>query len=352
VIRAGRRALLLAAVTSGFATAATAPATGDEGPTVVLLQPTTSPKAVAGALVRVKGELAAEGFQVEVVSASIEPDVRASLERLAPAQAAVATVAVLPGVDPNTAEVWVVDRVTGKTVVRRVTVEVDSLRASEVLAVRAVELLRASFLELAIGEGRRTTSPTLPATPSVVRRWVAEGLESEPRWGWGVELGGGVVGSFEGLGPAFLPLARLEASFRGRYLVRLTGAGFGPPTTVAVPSGRAEISQELILADGAFVFRHGRRLQPVLVIGAGAMHIAAEGIVSFPYAGRSDQRWAFAAAAGAGIRLHLHRRFELAVEADAVGVWPHPVVRFFNDEVARGGRPSLLGGVTLIGWLL
>jgi hypothetical protein len=346
-------AALLAALLAGTSqvhAAATPPA----GPTVVLLQPATSPHAVSGALVRVRGELSAEGFEVLVVTASIGPDVRGSLERSIPSRDAVATVAVVPGEDPGTTEVWVVDRVTGKTVVRRVSVEVDSPRASEVLAVRAVELLRASFLELAIGEGRRPPpgQAALPATPPVVRRWVAEELEGTRRWDWGVEVGGGVVGSFERLAPAFLPLVRVEAAYRGRYVARVSGAGFGPPAEIALPSGRAEVSQQLALAEGAIVFRTGRRLQPMLTLGAGVLHFAAEGIVAFPYTGRSGERWAFAASAGAGVRLHLHRRFELAIEAGAIGAWPYPVVRFFDTEAARAGRPSVMAGLTLIGWLL
>jgi hypothetical protein len=328
------------------------------GPTVVLLQPATSPRAVAGALVRVRGELSAEGFEVVVVTESIGPDVRGSLERSAPARDAVATVAVVAGADLGTTEVWVVDRVTGKTVVRRVSVQVDSPRASEVLAVRAVELLRASFLELAIGEERRPppgpATATLPATPPVVRRWVAEELEPTRRWDWGFELGGVVVGSFEHLGPAFLPMVRVEAAYRGRYVARLSGAGFGPPAEVTLPSsaGRAEVSQQLALAEGAIVFRAGRRFQPMLTLGAGALHFAADGIVTSQYTGRSNARWAFAASAGAGVRLHLHRRFELAIEASAIGAWPYPVVRFFDTDAARAGRPSLMAGLTLIGWLL
>src|SRR5665213_2347834 len=49
-------------------------------------------------------------------------DVRASLERVSPASmgAATALVAVIASAEPGSAELWVIDRVTGKTVVRRV----------------------------------------------------------------------------------------------------------------------------------------------------------------------------------------------------------------------------------------
>jgi hypothetical protein len=43
------------------------------------------------------------------------------------------------------------------------------------------------------------------------------------------------------------------------------------------------------------------------------------------------------------------RRFELGIEVHALVAEPYPVIHFFETEVARAGRPSLLGSVTLLG---
>ena len=57
-----------------------------------------------------------------------------------------------------------------------------------------------------------------------------------------------------------------------------------------------------------------------------------------------------AADAGVGLRMPLRpRRVELGVEVHALVAEPYPVVRFFETEVARAGRPSLLASVTLLG---
>jgi len=125
-------------------------------PSVLLLRRPSAPPHVAEALVRLSGELAAEGFTAEVREAALGADVRADLDRLAPTVTATAIVTVVPGNDPASAELWVLDRVTGKTVVRRVRADAKGTsRSAEVLSVHAVELLRASFLEL-IGSTTQT----------------------------------------------------------------------------------------------------------------------------------------------------------------------------------------------------
>ena len=43
------------------------------------------------------------------------------------------------------------------------------------------------------------------------------------------------------------------------------------------------------------------------------------------------------------------RRVELGIELHALIAQPYPVVRFFDTEIARAGRPSLLASVTLLG---
>ncbi len=201
-------------------------------PRVVLVRPAAAPPSVSEALVRMRGELLAAGFDAEVMDLPLGADVRASLERLAPPAAAgkstTALVAVVPSADPGTAELWVIDRVTGKTVVRRVSAPpaADPTRVAEILAVRAVELLRASFLELAIAPPAAETGGTTeaaapaPAAP-VVERWATAPLE-ERDWTWAIEAGGGTAKALRGPWNQFLPVARLERAF-GQPVVRAAG---------------------------------------------------------------------------------------------------------------------------------
>ena len=152
-------------------------------PKVILIRPPAAPAAVTEALVRLRGELVAAGFDAEVTELTLGADVRASLEKLAPPSggSATALVAVVASADPGSADLWVIDRVTGKTVVRKVNASgTDAPRVAEVLAVRAVELLRASFLELAIAAPPASAEAPPPA-PRVVERFATATLE-EADW--------------------------------------------------------------------------------------------------------------------------------------------------------------------------
>jgi hypothetical protein len=72
--------------------------------------------------------------------------------------------------------------------------------------------------------------------------------------------------------------------------------------------------------------------------------------LSAPYIGGNSNGVTAAADAGVGVRMPLRaRRVELGVEVHALLAEPYPVVRFFDTEVARAGRPSLLASLTLLG---
>jgi hypothetical protein len=323
---------------------------------VILLRPPAAPATVSEALVRLRGELMVEGFDAEVIERALGADTRTSLERLAPTMAATALVAVVAGSDPGSAELWVVDRVTGKTVVRRVRSDpAAAARIAEVLSVRAVELLRASFLELAISSRPVTDAvdEAIPPPPAVTR-FATEPL-AEPDWRWAVEAGGGAIGAVsgagDGIGTEFIPVGRIQHAFGPRLCGRVTFAGLGTQARVNTPmGGYANLSQSILLLEALVRFRRGRRLEPIASLGAGTLRLSAEGHETTPYQAESGARWAAAADLGVGVRIPLRpRRFELGVEAHALLAQPYPTVRFFDTEVARAGLPSLLGSVSLLG---
>jgi hypothetical protein len=328
-------------------------------PKVILLRPPAAPAAVAEALVRLQAELTVEGFDARVTDIDLGPDVRASLEKVAPTMAATAVVAVVAGVDPASAELWVVDRMTGKTVTRRVHADPKATaRIAEVLSIRAVELLRASFLELAITSRPAPDVVEVPLpTEPVVTRFVTEPLvEAEPDWTWAVEAGAGGMGALQSVSGGttllaeILPVARVQRAFNARFCARVSFAGLGTQAQVDLPGGYANVSQTSVLAEGLVRFRRGRRLEPVASLGAGILYLTAEGHESAPYIGGNAYRVSAAVDAGVGLRMPLRaRRVELGVELHALFAEPYPVVRFSQSEVARAGRPSMLASITLLG---
>jgi hypothetical protein len=350
-------AFAAAAVSPDAAPAQPLPAAA--APKVILLRPPSVPAAVSEALVRLQAELTVEGFDAQVTDVDLGQDVRASLEKVAPTMAATAVVAVVAAADPASAELWVVDRVTGKTVVRRVPADPKAARIAEVLSVRAVELLRASFLELAITSRPAPDVVEAPLPPPpVVTRFVTEPLEeAEPDWTWAVEAGGGGMGAIQGASAGttllgeLLPVARVQRAFGPRLCARISFAGLGTQAHVNNPrGGYADVSQTIGLVEALVRFRRGRRLEPVLSVGAGFLRVSAEGHEMAPYIGGSSWRLSAAGDVGAGMRVPLRqRRVELGVEIHALIAEPYPVVQFFQMEVARAGRPSLLASVTLLG---
>jgi hypothetical protein len=327
-------------------------------PKVILLRPPSVPAAVSEALIRLQAELTVEGFDAQVTDVDLGTDVRASLEKVAPTMAATAVVAVVAGDDPASAELWVVDRMTAKTVVRRVHADPKAARVAEVLSVRAVELLRASFLELAITSRPAPDVVEVPLpTEPVVTRFVTEELaEAEPDWRWAVEAGGGGVGAVQGASAGttlmgeFLPVARVQRAFTSRWCARVTFAGLGTQAHVDLPGGYADVSQTVLIAEALVRFRRGRRFEPVISLGAGILRVEAEGHETAPRTGLSTWRVSAAVDAGVGLRVPLRpRRVELGVEFHALLAEPYPTVRFFQTDVARAGRPSLLASVTLLG---
>jgi hypothetical protein len=144
-VRRGRSLLvaaapLLLALACAFARTARA---DKPRPTVVIVCP---PDDRFG--LRVRAELEALGFKTVVTGEEAAPASRASLEGAARRAHAIAAIRGVPadgGVD-----VWIADRVTGKTVLRHVEGEPASADREAALAIRAVELLRASMLETSL----------------------------------------------------------------------------------------------------------------------------------------------------------------------------------------------------------
>jgi hypothetical protein len=322
----------------------------------------------AEATVRVRGELVAAGFDVQVIDAPPGEDIRTALEQAASGPEVEAVVAILgeerrTGAKTDSAELWVIDRVTGKTVVRRVDTEPGSLRSAEMLSIRALELLRASFLEVALGGAAVRTQKAVPAPPPPVEvtRWTREALQEADsnELNWAVEAGAYVLGSIDGnqgLPPSVIPLLRLDRRLGESFMARLTVAGLGTRPHVADQmTGSADIAQRLGLLEAVLRFRAGKLIQPFLSLGGGALQIVASGrsVNSNLYtAAQPDPtRYCVVGNAGVGLRFPLQRRFEVIVELQVELARPYPVIQINQMPVATEGKPTLLGSLTMAAWM-
>ncbi len=292
----------------------------------------------------VRAELQGLGVDVIVLRPPAEASSqRAPLEKAARNVGAIAAVRLVAS-NEGKAEVWVVDRVTGKTVVR----ELDSLGtgASDTsVAVGTVELLRASLMELHSGEpshGEVRASPKVQALalPVVSGRAPIPSATSTPRAALSVSAGADV--GLGGLGASFDARLGLWVRLGSAFGVRALGGATVAPARTMTYEGAVDSRLQLVgaalvydLADaaGAWV--------PELSIGLAGVHVTATGTAAPPYAGTNADQWFTTPFAGIGLAYSFIRG--LRVRADGLAGWALPAARVRTPagEVAAWGRPAV-----------
>jgi hypothetical protein len=328
------------------------PAHADLKVSVLLLRPVPTTPAMEESIVRIRSELAAGDFDVTVSdcpAADFSQGSRLLLERSEKAGTPSAALAVFGDLEAGTAELWVADRISGKAVVRRLEVRTSEDRPiSEVLAIRAQELLRARLVEV-LTEDEERPSPPVGIAPQVSRS--AEHADASARpWRFGAEIGLSSLGGWGGIGPALAPAARVRLAIGNRLWARLTALGLGTRPEVTSRIGSARVGQDLLLLECVASPLPGRRLRPVLSLGLGAERFAVDGAAKLPsYQGESNVRWFFAGDVGLGLSLRLGAHWELQLEAHALVALPRPEVRFFDQDRAKASQPTLLAILTLAG---
>jgi hypothetical protein len=300
---------------------------------------------MAEAIVRIRGELSSEGFLVEVMEG--ESESRGWLEQLARTRQADAVVALLGSQAPDSVEVWVIDRVTDKSVVRRIPFEPQSDHVPKTIAIHTLELLRASFLEIAL-----TSRPSeATSIPPVIARFADSGRQASRPSRFGVEVGGAAVVGFGNLGPAVLPLVRLNWALRPWLTGRAAVAGLGTRPSVQSDMGSADVAEEFALLGACYRFGLGWRLHPTVSVSAGILHTRVSGQASPPYRGRDAANWSFLVDASLGAVLPLADRFEISLAVHGQMAEPYPAIRFADSVVATSARPSILPSLTFGVWL-
>jgi hypothetical protein len=334
LLRTGLALVLWTATSTGLAS------------TVLLVRPPNPSSLASEALVRMHGELASAGFDVSFAAAMVGMDARASLEMLASSPGVDAVVAILGDESPDMIEVWVADRLTGGSLVRRTPYHKGGDRDAEVLAIRAIELLRASLLEADMA-GR--TGPEAKPEPVAQVKGPAPEPHGDARFGF--EVGGNLVTSFDGVGPAFLPLLRIDGAIAAWCVAQASIAGLGTRAHVGSPVSSAQISQQFATAGVTIRARARKRVRPAFSLALGALHTSAEGRADWPYDAWTAAKWSFLADLGVGVRLFVVPHYEVAIEAHGQLAEPYPVVRFLDANVASTGRPTLLFTLALVAWL-
>jgi hypothetical protein len=327
-----RRALgpLLGAI---FAIASSAGAA--EPSRVTVVAPAHPDAVVREATTRLRAELLAAGFTVALIEAAPGAEPRASVEAGAGEARPFATIAIVSTEQGAAADVWVGDHLTGKTLVRRVaTGATAEAGLPAALAIRAVELLRASLAEVSA----HPAAPADPAVPPDVARWTSAAAAPEPAppprlprallERLGLELGMAALYGLGDTGGRLAPALRLSYGSASGFAGRL--AITGPTAT-----------DQAALLEVAYGFdRSFRTLAPVLSLGAGAAHTYIEGSGG-PRARRLRTR-ASSAVLGGSVGIAARAADRAAILLDAHLLCTVPTRGALVDAAPAAGKVQLL----------
>ncbi len=322
---------------------------------VAIVRPHTSSPEVAETVSRLRGELFSLGLDVSLAD---RPDTRgldrvdalAWLEQLTGEHRADAVIDILGHDAPVAIDVWIVKKAPRRFEVTRVPAEPNTINVSERLALRAAEAVRGSLLELDLAARPR---PEEPATPPQAPRASEAGADEPPsrRERLGIEAGAQAIMSLDNVGPAVLPLVRVNWMARPSLALQVALAGLGTRPTVATPIGQARVAQHYGVLGVRYRLRPDQRLWPFLALSAGVLRTSVEGQSGSGVVGHHVPKWSFLLDGSIGAGFRLRGRYHLTVAAHAQVARPYVAIHFLDGVAATTGRPNVLLSVALGAWL-
>lgn len=309
--------------------------------TVAILRPSNDAPALNEALFRIKGELLAVGLAVAVtgrppVLDTASPEATAWFERTAAERSIDAFIDVVGDVRPAGVDIWICEREPRKLRVARVVLEPNAEDAPATLAIRAIEVLRSSFLAIELLGANDVRVPVAPAPPPP-----APAPRARPVARFAVEAGATALTSLDGVGVAVLPILGAEWAFRPWLSLQASGAAFGTRPTLEVPAGSVDVIQQFGLLGLCVCALADSGVTPLIALSAGALHTTLEGRAGAPNLGHRTDEWSFLVDGSVGLRLSLPDRFYLALASHVQFAAPYVAIHVLDDVVGTTGRPNL-----------
>jgi hypothetical protein len=299
--------------------------------------------AMQEALNRLRGEALSVGFEVRFIRVDTPLTPAAQLDSLSPGPRTAAVVVFANTADATAAEVsvrqldvWFLDRSSRKTSVAHLHVSEEEMdRADVVLAVRAVDFIRARMFDTLANRlataapPASPTPPPQPAPPAQHRGFVAGGLA--------------VLGTSSGFSPSFLPYLEVGYQLRSWVSATVSAFGWGTRPTLQAQEGTVRIDQSFIGLGLTFAHWRWWRVLPHAELGGGAYHVVAEGIANSGFQGERMTAWSAGGRASLGVTASLSRRLFFDVTAGTLWLAPEPRLYSLSTLVASTGRPSWVG---------
>ncbi len=301
---------------------------------IVVALPANANQAIREALTRLGGEATSVGFDVRFVEAGSETVSAEQLEGLRQGLRPAAVVAFSggkPGEGPgHSLDVLFLDRTTGSTFVERFVVEDEGAedRAEVIVAVRAVDFIRARMLD-ALVRRARATAPREPPRAIARSQVVYAGL------------GLGVLGTWSGFVPSVAP--RIEVGYTPAAWLRLGVSSFGFGSRPSAPSvaGEVDLDQRYLGANLTALSPSWHRLRAAVELGGGAYWMQVRGKPRSPGPSTRSHLWSAAMVSSVGASWAISRHLLFDLRAGALWLQREARVRGTEREaLGTVGRPS------------
>lgn len=294
----------------------------------------------------VREEFTALDFNVEIVSGTAisEQDRRVELVEMAKEHGAVCALRIVRShVGAGSVELWIVDRITGKTVLRSLPVPpVADREAASIVALRAVELLRASLFELHAPE-----PPPGEAAPPGPAVELAGDVKPGPSGPVGLRTGLSVLGSPGGAGALGSVGWAVSWTFLRPLSVEVEGLVTFAGRDVASGSGASTFDSAAVRAWILWTFINRGIVRPAIGAGAGVLVSWTKGLRSDVHLVTTDRVATGYAGITAQLALALSRRVWLRAGVNLGGSIPTTRILFADEVVATFGLPLVEGYVCL-----
>lgn len=319
-----RFALIALAICCGVILAAATPARAER---VAVIRPDETDAVLMDAFNRLRAELEIHHFEAQVVDAKPADVTPEMLERTAQEIDAIASIALVHHGSSTSVDVWLVDRLSGKTTMRRLDVG-QTRDASSVLAIRAVDLLRASLEEFEPGEKPppEVVGVDRRPTPAAVQT-----LTAPPSPTTSLQVDGVAMFTGPGLGFCFGPSLALHQIW-DRFELGLVFAGPLLGTSYEGNLGNASSRQEAGWVQARYMVWRAAPFELGFDGGVGMHFLQAEGQPKPPAVSDSSSVHGFMGTLSTHMRLSLSASTAIGLSLRAMALLPRQGVAVLDEE--------------------
>jgi hypothetical protein len=308
---------------------------------VMVVDPSAMPLAL-----RLRQEIESLGVMVRWRSA--EPSRLPSLEQEANSAGAVASIRIAP-MGGSDVDMTIFDRGTGKTVSwKLVAASTADPAADELIATRAVELLRASLAEMAARAAATPAPAAATPAPAAVSPASPEAQPAHDR----AEPLSLLVGPSMFYSTSFRPGVHVLSTLTWLPFARagLSAAVLAPvsPLRLVRPEGTVDVYASLYRLGGVLEVTDPRA--PVslrLTAAAGLGTLQLRGDATAAYVGASEKRLVACPSLVITARIRLATHLHVFIDASASAAFPKTVIRLAGRDATEWGRPALTGAFGL-----